>query len=90
MTREVFVTDAVSLGARSILSGECEIIVAGVTDSMTKAPFVMKNPDATPVKLKILLPAFDDGTGATGSITVSRTSKFSSYRKIRMTDYILV
>ena len=37
--------DAVSLGARSILSGECEVIIAGGTESMTRAPFVMGKPE---------------------------------------------
>lgn len=38
--------DAISMGARSILAGEEEIIIAGGTESMTRAPFVMKKPDA--------------------------------------------
>lgn len=38
--------DAVSLGARSILSGECDIIIAGGTESMTRAPFVMGKPES--------------------------------------------
>ena len=37
--------DAVSLAARSILSGECEVIIAGGVESMTRAPFVMKKPE---------------------------------------------
>lgn len=37
--------DAVSLGARSILSGECDVIIAGGTENMTRAPFVMKKPE---------------------------------------------
>lgn len=37
--------DAVSLGARSILSGECDIIIAGGTESMTRSPFVMGKPE---------------------------------------------
>jgi 3-oxoadipyl-CoA thiolase len=37
--------DAVSMGARSILSGECDIIIAGGTESMTRAPFVMGKPE---------------------------------------------
>ena len=37
--------DAVSLGARSILSGECDVIIAGGTESMTRAPFVMGKPE---------------------------------------------
>lgn len=38
--------DAVSLAARSILSGECEAIIAGGVESMTRAPFVMKKPES--------------------------------------------
>ncbi|MFS0643649.1 3-oxoadipyl-CoA thiolase [Siminovitchia sp. 179-K 8D1 HS] len=37
--------DAVSMAARSILSGEEEIMIAGGTESMTRAPFVMKKPE---------------------------------------------
>ena len=37
--------DAVSMGARSILSGECDVIIAGGTESMTRAPFVMGKPE---------------------------------------------
>lgn len=37
--------DAVSLGARSILAGECDVIIAGGTESMTRAPFVMGKPE---------------------------------------------
>lgn len=37
--------DAVSMAARTILSGEEEIIIAGGTESMTRAPFVMKKPE---------------------------------------------
>jgi acetyl-CoA acetyltransferase family protein len=37
--------DAVSMGARSILSGECDVIIAGGTESMTRAPFVMRKPE---------------------------------------------
>ncbi len=37
--------DAVSLAARSILSGECEAVIAGGVESMTRAPFVMKKPE---------------------------------------------
>ena len=37
--------DAVSIGARSILSGECDVIIAGGTESMTRAPFVMGKPE---------------------------------------------
>ncbi|MCM3709034.1 acetyl-CoA C-acyltransferase [Sporosarcina luteola] len=38
--------DAVSLAARSILSGECEAVIAGGVESMTRAPFVMKKPES--------------------------------------------
>lgn len=38
--------DAVSLGARSILSGECDVIIAGGTESMSRAPLVMKKPES--------------------------------------------
>ena len=38
--------DAVSLAARSILSGECEAIIAGGVESMTRAPLVMKKPES--------------------------------------------
>lgn len=38
--------DAVSMGARSILAGEEDIIIAGGTESMTRAPFVMKKPES--------------------------------------------
>lgn len=37
--------DAVSQGARSILSGEADIIIAGGVESMTRAPFVMGKPE---------------------------------------------
>ncbi|WP_340084781.1 acetyl-CoA C-acyltransferase [Siminovitchia sp. FSL H7-0308] len=37
--------DAVSMAARTILSGEEETIIAGGTESMTRAPFVMKKPE---------------------------------------------
>ena len=37
--------DAVSHGARAILSGEADIIIAGGVESMTRAPFVMAKPD---------------------------------------------
>ncbi len=37
--------DAVSMGARTILAGEADIIIAGGTESMTRAPFVMKKPE---------------------------------------------
>lgn len=38
--------DAVSMGARSILSGECDVIIAGGTENMTRAPFVMGKPES--------------------------------------------
>ncbi len=38
--------DAISMGARSILAGEQDIVIAGGTESMTRAPFVMKKPEA--------------------------------------------
>lgn len=34
--------DAISMGARSILAGEEDVIIAGGTESMTRAPFVVK------------------------------------------------
>lgn len=37
--------DAVSIGARAILSGEADIIIAGGVESMTRAPFVMAKPE---------------------------------------------
>ncbi|MFB4165357.1 acetyl-CoA C-acyltransferase [Alteribacillus sp. JSM 102045] len=37
--------DAVCTAARAILSGEQDIIIAGGTESMTRAPFVMKKPE---------------------------------------------
>lgn len=37
--------DAVSLAARSILSGECEAVIAGGVESMTRAPLVMRKPE---------------------------------------------
>ncbi|WP_163528661.1 acetyl-CoA C-acyltransferase [Halobacillus ihumii] len=37
--------DAVSMAARSILSGEEDIMIAGGTESMTRAPFVMAKPE---------------------------------------------
>lgn len=37
--------DAVSMGARSILSGEAEVIIAGGVESMSRAPFVMAKPE---------------------------------------------
>lgn len=39
--------DAVSMGARSILANEADIIIAGGTESMTRAPFVMQKPDTS-------------------------------------------
>lgn len=38
--------DAVSMAARSILSGECEVVIAGGVESMTRAPLVMKKPES--------------------------------------------
>lgn len=38
--------DAVSHGARAILSGEADIIIAGGVESMTRAPFVMAKPES--------------------------------------------
>ena len=38
--------DAVSMGARAILSGECDVIIAGGTENMTRAPFVMGKPES--------------------------------------------
>ncbi|MFD2924583.1 acetyl-CoA C-acyltransferase [Halobacillus naozhouensis] len=37
--------DAVSMAARSILSGEEDIMIAGGTESMSRAPFVMPKPE---------------------------------------------
>ncbi|WP_417900857.1 3-oxoadipyl-CoA thiolase [Bacillus haimaensis] len=37
--------DAVNYAARAIMAGEGEIYIAGGTESMTRAPFVMKKPD---------------------------------------------
>ncbi|WP_026701962.1 acetyl-CoA C-acyltransferase [Salibacterium aidingense] len=37
--------DAVSMGARTIMAGEEDIIIAGGTESMTRAPYVMKKPE---------------------------------------------
>ncbi|QPA32874.1 thiolase family protein [Thermaerobacillus caldiproteolyticus] len=37
--------DAVNYGARMIMTGEAEIVIAGGTESMTRAPFVMAKPD---------------------------------------------
>ncbi|SDH28149.1 3-oxo-5,6-didehydrosuberyl-CoA/3-oxoadipyl-CoA thiolase [Alteribacillus persepolensis] len=37
--------DAVSIAARAILSGEEDILIAGGTESMTRAPFVMAKPE---------------------------------------------
>jgi 3-oxoadipyl-CoA thiolase len=38
--------DAVALGARTIASGDAEIVIAGGVESMTRAPFVMGKADA--------------------------------------------
>ena len=38
--------DAVALGARSIMAGEADVILAGGVESMSRAPFVMGKPDA--------------------------------------------
>lgn len=43
--------DAVSMGARSIIAGEADIIIAGGTESMTRAPFVMGKPNVLPDKM---------------------------------------
>ncbi|TDL35267.1 acetyl-CoA C-acyltransferase [Jeotgalibacillus sp. S-D1] len=37
--------DAVNYAARAIMSGEGDIFIAGGTESMTRAPFVMKKPE---------------------------------------------
>ncbi len=37
--------DAVSLAARSIRSGDCDLMIAGGVESMTRAPFVMPKAD---------------------------------------------
>ncbi|WP_240377550.1 acetyl-CoA C-acyltransferase [Bacillus piscicola] len=37
--------DAVSMASRSILAGEADIMIAGGTESMTRAPLVMKKPE---------------------------------------------
>ncbi|QQK74400.1 acetyl-CoA C-acyltransferase [Salicibibacter cibarius] len=37
--------DAISMGARSILSGEADVILAGGVESMSRAPLVMKKPE---------------------------------------------
>lgn len=37
--------DTVSIAARAISSGEADIMIAGGTESMTRAPFVMKKPE---------------------------------------------
>lgn len=37
--------DSVSMAARSILAGEVDVVIAGGTESMTRAPFVMKKPE---------------------------------------------
>jgi 3-oxoadipyl-CoA thiolase len=38
--------DAIGLGARSIRSGDCDFILAGGVESMTRAPFVMPKADS--------------------------------------------
>jgi 3-oxoadipyl-CoA thiolase len=38
--------DAVALGARTIASGDAELVIAGGVESMTRAPFVMGKADA--------------------------------------------
>src|SRR5262249_5334924 len=38
--------DAVNIAARSIRSGEAELVIAGGVESMTRAPFVMPNADS--------------------------------------------
>ncbi|EZP75767.1 acyltransferase [Parageobacillus genomosp. 1] len=38
--------DAVNYAARAIMTGEAEIMIAGGTESMTRAPFVMAKPSA--------------------------------------------
>lgn len=38
--------DAVNYAARSIMTGEADVVIAGGTESMTRAPFVMAKPDA--------------------------------------------
>jgi len=37
--------DAVNYAARAIITGEADIVIAGGTESMTRAPFVMAKPD---------------------------------------------
>lgn len=37
--------DAVNYAARSIMAGEADVVIAGGTESMTRAPFVMGKPD---------------------------------------------
>ncbi len=37
--------DAVNYAARSIMTGEADVVIAGGTESMTRAPFVMAKPD---------------------------------------------
>ncbi|WP_026702064.1 acetyl-CoA C-acyltransferase [Salibacterium aidingense] len=37
--------DAVSMAARAIMTGEEDIMIAGGTESMTRAPYVMKKPE---------------------------------------------
>ncbi|MEM7214298.1 MAG: 3-oxoadipyl-CoA thiolase [Pseudomonadota bacterium] len=38
--------DAVSMAARAIKAGEADVMIAGGTESMSRAPFVMPKPDA--------------------------------------------
>lgn len=38
--------DAVGIGARAIMAGEAELVIAGGVESMTRAPFVMGKADA--------------------------------------------
>lgn len=38
--------DAVNYAARAIMTGEGDVFIAGGTESMTRAPFVMKKPEA--------------------------------------------
>jgi acetyl-CoA acetyltransferase len=38
--------DAVGMAARSIRGGDCDLVIAGGVESMTRAPFVMPKADA--------------------------------------------
>jgi acetyl-CoA acyltransferase len=38
--------DAIAIGARAIASGECEVVLAGGVESMSRAPFVMGKADS--------------------------------------------